>query len=132
MRQQSMLKRLEYLIEHTLPLKVTLKTAQGKFRQKWHKNLPRAVLNHNTGYHASLSCEPSRVFHSTNTIQHTSITNMSTTPNPKLTTSNNVAEEVRRTTSILHDKTKKNIMQSYLRFKAYHDRKAQRVTVSCR
>ena len=41
-----------------------------------------------------------------------------------MTTSTNAAEEIRRTTSILHDKTKKNIMQSYLKYKAYYDRKA--------
>ena len=104
-------------------VKVTLKMSQGKFRQEWHKYLPLAVLNHNTTYHASLGCEPSRVFHGRipyNILDH----KLGYNPNPKMTTSTNAAEEIRRTTSILHDKTKKNIMQSYLKYKAYYDRKA--------
>ena len=44
-------------------VKTQLKAATGEFRQNWHKFLPLAVLNHNTTYHASLGCEPSRVFH---------------------------------------------------------------------
>ena len=104
-------------------VKVTLKMAQGEFRQEWHKYLPLAVLNHNTTYHASLGCEPSRVFHGRipyNILDH----KLGYNPNPRLTTSTNVSEEIRRTTEILHDKTKKNIMQSYLKYKAYYDRKA--------
>ena len=81
------------------------------------------MLNHNLTYHASLGCEPSRVLHGKipyNILDH----KLGYDPNPKLNTSTSVAEEVRRTTSILHDKTKKNIMQSYLKYKAYYDRKA--------
>ena len=44
-------------------VKTQLKAATGEFRNNWHKYLPLAVLNHNTTYHASLGCEPSRVFH---------------------------------------------------------------------
>ena len=40
-----------------------LKTATGEFRNSWHKFLPQAVLYHNTTYHASLRCEPTRGFH---------------------------------------------------------------------
>ena len=42
-------------------LKTNLKTACGEYRRKWHKYLPRAVLNHNTSYHASVGCEPTKV-----------------------------------------------------------------------
>ena len=52
------------LLERTHPsVKTHLKAATGEFRNKWHKYLPLAVLNHNTTYHASLGCEPPRVFH---------------------------------------------------------------------
>ena len=44
-------------------VKAHLKAATGEFRNNWHKFLPLAVLNHNTTYHASLGCEPTRVFH---------------------------------------------------------------------
>ena len=43
--------------------KTLLKAATGEFRHNWHEFHPLAVLNHNTTYHASLGCEPSRVFH---------------------------------------------------------------------
>ena len=52
------------LLERThASVKTHLKAATGEFRNNWHKYLPLAVLNHNTTYHASLGCEPSRVFH---------------------------------------------------------------------
>ena len=42
--------------------KAHLKAATGEFRNNWHKFLPLAVLNHKTTYHATLGCEPTRVF----------------------------------------------------------------------
>ena len=78
-------------------LKGKLKMASGEYRRQWHKYLPLAVLNYNTTYHSSIGCEPSRIF----------------------------AEELQRRTQILIDKTKKNIMQSYLKYKEYYDRKAK-------
>ena len=104
-------------------VKTTLKMSQGAFRAQWHKYLPLAVLNHNTTYHASLGCEPSRIFHGRipyNILDH----KLGYNPNPKMITDSDIAEEIQRTTAILHDKTKKNIMQSYLRYKAYYDRTA--------
>ena len=51
------------LLESThASVKMHQKAATGEFRNNWHKYLPLAVLNHNTTYHASLGCEPSRVF----------------------------------------------------------------------
>ena len=44
-------------------VKTHLKAATGEFRNNWHKYLPLAVLTHNKTYHASLGCEPTRVFH---------------------------------------------------------------------
>ena len=44
-------------------LKTNLKMASGEYRRQWHKYLPLAVLNYNTTYHASIGCEPSKVFH---------------------------------------------------------------------
>ena len=52
------------LLERTHASVIThLKAATGEFRNNWHEYLPLVVLNHNTTYHASLGCEPSRVFH---------------------------------------------------------------------
>ena len=83
-----------------------------------------AVLNHNTTYDASLGCEPSRVFHGR--IPHNILDyRLGYNPNPRYQPQTDIAEEVQRRMQILLDKTKKNIMQSYLRYKAYYDRKAK-------
>ena len=105
-------------------IKVHLKAATGTLRHQWHKYLPLAVLNHNTTYHASIGCEPSRVFHGRipyNILDH----KLGYNPNPKLRTDIDIAQEIQRQTEILHDQTKKNIMQSYLKYKEYYDRKAK-------
>ena len=52
------------LLERThASVKAHLKAATAVFRNNWHNFLPLAVLNHNTTYHATLGCEPTRVFH---------------------------------------------------------------------
>ena len=46
-------------------------------------------------------------------------------PNQKVLSTTDFAEEFQRRTQILIDKTKKNIMQSYLKYKEYQDGKAK-------
>ena len=97
-------------------LKGNLKLASGEYRRQWHKYLPLAVLNYNTTYHSSLGCEQSRVFHGRlpyNILDH----RLGLNPNPKIIQTTDFAEELQRRTQILIDKTKKNIMQSYLKDK---------------
>ena len=43
-------------------LKTNLKMECREYRRQWHKYLALAVLNHNTSYHASIGCKPTRVF----------------------------------------------------------------------
>ena len=98
--------------------------ASGEYRRQWHKYLPLAVLNYNTTYHCSLGCEPSRIFHGRvpyNILDH----RLGLNSNPKVIPTTDFAEELQRRTQILFDKTKKNIMQSYLKYKNYYDRKAK-------
>ena len=105
-------------------LKGNLKMASGEYRRQWHKYLPLAVLNYNTTYHSSLGCEPSRIFHGRvpyNILDH----RLGLNPNPKLNPTTDFADEFQRRTQILIDKTMKNIMQSYLKYKEYYDRKAK-------
>ena len=105
-------------------LKGNLKMPSGEYRRQWHKYLPLAVLNYNTTYHSSLGCEPSRIFHGRvpyNILDH----RLGLNPNPKNIPTTDFAEELQRRTQILIDKTKKNIMQSYLKYKDYYDRKAK-------
>ena len=44
-------------------IKQALKIETGERRSLWHKYVINAVLNYNTSCHASIGCEPSRVFH---------------------------------------------------------------------
>ena len=105
-------------------LKTNLKMASGDYRRQWHKYLPLAVLNYKTTYHATLGCEPSRIFHGRipyNILDH----KLGPNPNPKVLPTTDFADEFQRRTQILLDNTKKNIMQSYLKYKEYYDRKAK-------
>ena len=98
--------------------------ACGEYRRQWHKYLPLAVLNHNTSYHASIGCEPTRVFHGRipyNILDH----KLGNNPNEKISPTTEFAEEIQNRTKTLIDKTKQNIMQSYLKYKEYYDRKAK-------
>ena len=105
-------------------LKTNLKMACGEYRRQWHKYLPLAVLNYNTSYHASIGCEPTRVFHGRiphNILDH----KLANNPNEQINPTTEFAEEIQNRTKILIDKTKQNIMQSYIKYKEYYDRKAK-------
>ena len=105
-------------------LKTNLKIACGEYRRKWHKYLPLEVLNHFTSYHASIGCEPTRVFHGRipfNILDH----KLGNNPNEQINHTTKFAEEIQNQTKILIDKTKQNIMQSYIKYKEYYDRKAK-------
>ena len=83
--------------------------------------LPLAVLNHNTSYHASIGCEPTRVFHGRIAYNILYTNN----PNEQITLTTEFAEEIQNRTKLLIDKTKQNIMHSYLKYKENYDRKAR-------
>ena len=105
-------------------IKTSLKMASGEYRKQWHKYLPIAILNYNTTYHSSIDCEPSPVFHGRvphNILDH----KLGLHFNPNIPPSTDFAEELLRRTKILHDKTKKNVMQSYIKYKKYYNKKAK-------
>ena len=105
-------------------IKTFLKMASGEYRKQWHNFLPIAILNCNTTYHSSIDCEPSPVFHGRvpqNILDHK--LGLRFNLNVALTT--DFAEELLHTTKILFDKTKKNVMQSYIKYKRYYDKKAK-------
>ena len=82
------------------------------------------MLNYNTTYHSSIGCEPSNVFHDRipfNVLDHKSGNN----PNKNFLPTTEFAEEVQNRTRVLIDQTKKNIVQSYLKYKDYNDRKVK-------
>ena len=105
-------------------IKTSLKMASGEYRKQWHKHLPIAILNYNTTYHSSIGCEPSRVFHGRvphNILDH----KLGLRFNPNTAPTTEFAEELLRGTKILYDKTKKNVMQSYIKYNRYYDKKAK-------
>ena len=109
---------------HATRIKTSLKMASGEYRKKWHKYLPIAILNYNTTYHSSIDCERSRAFHgrvSHNILDH----KLGLRFNPNIAPTTDFAEELLRRTKILYDKTKKNVMQSYIKYKKYYDKKAK-------
>ena len=105
-------------------IKTSLKMASGEYRKQWHKYLPIAILNYNMTYHSSIYCEPSRVFHGRvphNILDH----KLGLRFNPNIAPTTDFAEELLRRTKILYDKTKKNVMQSYIKYKRYYEKKAK-------
>ena len=97
-------------------IKTSLKRASGEYKKQWHKYLPIAILNYNTTYHSSIDCEPSRVFHGR--IPHNNLDHkLGLRFHPNITPTTDFAEELLRRTKILYDKTKKNVMQSYIKYK---------------
>ena len=96
--------------------KTSLKMASGENRKQWHKYLPIAILNYNTQYHSIIDCEPSRVFHGR--VPHIILDHkLGLRFNPNAAPTTDFAEELLRRTNILYDKTKKNVMQLYIKYK---------------
>ena len=107
-------------------MKTNLKMASGESRRQWHKCLPLAVLNYNTTYHSSIGCEPSKVFHGRipyNVLDH----KLGNNPNKNILPTTDFGEESQQRTKILIDQTKKNIMQSYLKYKEYSTARPRRL-----
>ena len=105
-------------------LMTNLKMFSGEYRRQWHKYLPLAVLNYNTTYHSSIGCEPSKIFHGRipyDVLGHKIGNNL----NKNFLPTTEFAEELQQRTQILIEQTKKNIMQSYLKYKEHYDRKAE-------
>ena len=102
--------------------------ACGEYRRQGPKYLPLVVLNRNTSYHESIGCEPTRVFHgriSLIILDH----KLGKNPNEQSTPATEFNEEIQNRTKLLIDKTKQNIMHSYLQYKEYSDRKARAAPV---
>ena len=105
-------------------IKTSSKMASGDYRKQWHKYLPIAILNYNTTYHSSIDCEPSRVFHGR--VPHNNLDHkLGLHFNPNIAPTTDFAEELLRRTQILYEKTKENVMQSYIKHKRYYDKKAK-------
>ena len=104
-------------------IKQALKIETGERRSLWHKYNNIAVLNYNTSYHTSISCEPSRVFHGHipyNVLDLKLRIRSQQQPIPI----SKVAQKVLEQTEMIHQDVRKNAMQAYMKYKAYYDKKA--------
>ena len=98
--------------------------ASGEYRKQWQKYLPIAILNYNATYHSSIDCEPSRVF--CGRVPHNILDHkLGLRFNPNAAPTTDFAEELLRRTKILYDKTKKNVMQFYIKHKKFYDKKTK-------
>ena len=107
---------------HVSP-KETLKISTGERRTMWHQNVAIATLNCNTSYHSALGCEPSRVFHGR--IPYNVLDLKFGIRNAQQTTPTTVpGEDILHKTQQITETVSKNLMQSYIRYKQYYDKKA--------
>ena len=98
--------------------------AWGENRSQLHEYSPIAILKYNTTYHSNIDGEPNRCFHGRvphNILDH----KLGLRFLPNIATPTNFAEKLLRRTKILYDKTKKDVMQSYIKYKRYFDKKAK-------
>ena len=99
-------------------IKQALKIETGERRSLWHKYINSAVLNYNTSYHTSIGCEPSRVFHGRIPYNVLDLT-LQQRPIP----TSQIAQEILQQAEMIHQDVRKNIMQAYVKYKAYYDKK---------
>ena len=103
--------------------KQALKIETGERRSLWHKNINIAVLNYNTSYHTSIGCEPSRVFHGRIPYKVLDL-KLGIRPQQQPIPTSQIAQEALEQTEMIHQDVRKNIMQAYIKYKAFYDKKA--------
>ena len=89
----------------------------------WHNYVQIAVMNYNTSYHESLGCEPTTVFHGRIPYNILDI-KFGLKPNWKNDNAEELTEELQKQIAEIHQAAKDNLMQSYLKYKQYYDKKA--------
>ena len=104
-------------------LKESLKISTGERRTMWRQYVAIATLNDNTSYHSALGCEPSRVFHGR--IPYNVLDLKFGIRNERQrTATTNLGEDILHKTQQIEETVSKNLMQSYIRYKQYYDKKA--------
>ena len=104
-------------------IKQLLKIETGERRSLWHKYINIAVFNYNTSYHSSIGCEPRRVFHGRIPYNNLDL-KMGIRPQKTSSPDSQIAQDVLEQTEMIFQDVRRNIMQSYIKYKAYYDRKA--------
>ena len=103
-------------------IKQALKIETGERRSLWHKYINIAVLIYNTSYHASIGCEPSRVYHGRIPYNILGL-KLGIRSQQQPIPISQIAQEVLEQTEMIHQDVRKNTMQAYIKYKAYYDKK---------
>ena len=104
-------------------IKQSLRIETGERRSLWQKYVIISVLNYNTSYHGSISCEPSRVFHGRIPYNILDL-KMGIRPRKIPPPDSQIAQDVFEQTEAIFQDVRKSAMQTYIKYKAYYDRKA--------
>ena len=88
----------------------------------WQKYVNIAVLKNNTSYQTSIGCEPGRAFHGRVPYNVLYIT-MGFRPRKTPAPNSQSAVDGLKPTEIIFQDIRENTMQSYIRYKAYYDKK---------
>ena len=89
----------------------------------WHKYVQIAVMDYNTSYHENLGCEPTTVF--TGPIPYNILDiKLGLKPEWKKDDNEDLTDELQKQITEIHQSAKDNLMQLYLKFKRYYDKKA--------
>ena len=105
------------LVQSHASIKQALKIETGERRSLWHKYVSIAVLNYNTSYHASIGCEPSRVFHGRIPYNILDL-KMGIGPQEIPPPDSQIAQDVLEQTETIFQDVRKNTMHAYIKYKA--------------
>ena len=89
----------------------------------WHKYINNAVLKYNTTCHTSIGCEPSRVFHGRIPYNVLDL-KLGIRPQQHHIPTSQIAQQALEQTEMIHQDVSKIILQAYIEYKAYYDKKA--------
>ena len=89
----------------------------------WHKYVSIAVLNYNTSYRSSISCEPSRVLNG-RILYNILDLKMGNRPQKIPFRDSEIAQDVLEHTEMTFPDVRRSAMQAYIKYKAYYDKKA--------
>ena len=89
----------------------------------WHKYVQIAVMNYNIRYHESLGCEPTTVFHGRIPYNILDI-KLGLKPEWKKHNNEELTDKLHKEIAEIHQEAKDNLMQFYLKYKQYYDKKA--------
>ena len=104
-------------------IKQALKIETGERRSLWHKYINFAVLNCNTSFYTSISCEPSRVFHGRIPYNVLDL-ELGIRPQQQPIPTSQIAQDVLEQTETIYQDVRKITMQAYIKCKACYDKKA--------